>query len=95
VLLRHLLLHIWFLSGGFTLRRSPHLRSTVGELSLALIGNVSARERLDEAVVLIAETFSIRRQEGSRWRFAADAGQLWDLNGVFLDSRTLKVCFCA
>ena len=42
--------------------------------------NVSAKRCWGEAVALTAETFSIRRQEGSRWRFAADADQLWDLN---------------
>ena len=36
--------------------------------SLALIGNVSARASRGEDGALIAETFSIRRQEGSRWR---------------------------
>ena len=36
-------------------------------LSLALIGNVAAPDCRDEAVVLIAGTFSIRRLEGRRW----------------------------
>jgi hypothetical protein len=37
-------------------------------LSLALIGNVSARKCRGKAVALMAETFSMRRLGGSRWR---------------------------
>src|ERR1700736_1658538 len=37
-------------------------------MSLALIGNVSARKCRGEELAPIAETFSIRRLEGSRWR---------------------------
>jgi hypothetical protein len=64
------------------------------EWSLALIRNVSGRKRRGEAVALIAETFSIRRQGGSRWRCGGRA-QLWDFNSVFLDNRTLKLCLRA
>jgi hypothetical protein len=47
-----------------TLVRGSHL----DVLSLALIGNVSARKCRGKAVARVAETFSMRRLGGSRWR---------------------------
>ena len=55
-------------------RLTAHLASVcvignrLHEKSLALIGNVAARKCRGEAVALIAETFSMRRLGGSRWR---------------------------
>src|SRR3974390_842025 len=52
-------------------RPSRHL----DEKSLALIGNVSARKCRGKAVELTAETFSMRRLGGSRWRLRRTRGR--------------------
>jgi len=56
---------LWDDFGCVQLVSGPN-QSTMTEMSLALIGNASAREGRSEEVR--AEAFSIRRLEGSRWR---------------------------
>jgi hypothetical protein len=54
-----------------------------------LIGNASALKFSGRRAGL--EAFSNKEARRKPLAFAADAVQLWDLNGVFLDNGTLKV----
>ena len=58
--------------------------------SLAFIGNASAHETRGEDVDFLAEAFSIRRLEGSRWRLRRTR-QLWGLKAALVPTILMKV----